>query len=159
MSSIMGIKLKNVEFFSSYNNVNNGFNADMYLGNSKILYCYNDGIGSITNYELVKGKKNLKKLFLIIESYLNANNIQYSSKNKVQKFLEELFLLKDYELVFKKMIKENSNGVLILFYKEDTKVLYKSDTINEETLKKFMNKNCYSKYKIFKTINDFDISC
>lgn len=167
MAKIYGVELKAVKYLEGREGI--GFTSNIYLNNKKIgrFLDYADGAMAEYHFDL-KAKKEEEELEKIAEKYFqDYPKALFYENDKVGEFLEELLQLKEREDQYKKLIKKNDKGVLLIGSYHKRTELPGIETKSDETLTaKFYNEKSFEDYKkkqgyaelyIYKSLEDFII--
>lgn len=165
MAKIYGVELKAVKYFEGREGI--GFTSNIYLNNKKIgrFLDYADGAMVEYNFDLKAKEEELEK---IAEKYFqDYPKALFYENYKVGEFLEELLQLKEREEQYKKLIKKNDKGVLLIgSYHKRTEHPGIETKLDETLTAKFYNEKSFEDYKkkqgyaelyIYKSLEDFII--
>lgn len=172
MAKIMGLQLKAYKSFQGMDGY--GFNANLYLNNKKVAFCYDAGNGGEAEIQWldINNTKAVVETYKIVNEYYKKYPkylFDSSDHGKVLELVEDLIALMEVEKWFKNMIKKGFKFVVDIKYnkrtatleeydfsKQDVQVCYKTwdDKIEQEMKYKYTP----IEFTVYKSLEDFNIS-
>lgn len=162
MASLFGFKLKNRRTFQGGDWEGN--QGDLWYGNKKVAWYNDSGDGSMADIDFYDGRKGREEYQPILDAAVKQYYERFPLEGEyadlpvdAEMFMGELLELMDREKTYKSMLKKGYPAVIM--YKKEENSPYEQivGLQSEQAVKKYIEKNKLTKYKLFTSAEDFDI--
>lgn len=162
MASILGFKLKNRRTFQGRDWEGN--QGDLWYGNKKVAWYNDNGDGSMADIDFYGGIKGIEEFKPILDNVVK----QYFNKFPLEEeyahltpnadlFMGELLELMDREKTYKFLLKKGYPAVVMYKLKENSPYQKNIGFKTEVAAKKFIEEEKLTKYRLYTSVEEFDI--
>ncbi len=162
MASLFGFKLKNRRTFKGRDW--EGCQSDLWYENKKVAWYNDSGDGSMADIDFYDGRKGREEyqpiLDAAVKQYYERFPLESDYANltpDAEMFMGELLELMDREKTYKSMLKKGYSAVII--YKKVADSPYEEivGLQSAQAAKKYIEDNKLSKYRLYTSVEDFEI--